>query len=63
MKTCKNCYWFGQCVGEGNRCEYYDPVIGSENVVLREYLQALKEREEDYKQLIIEQQDIREDEF
>lgn len=55
MKTCENCYWFGKCEDASKRCEYYDPVFGSENIVLREYLNDLKEREEEYQKVIDEQ--------
>lgn len=56
MKTCENCYWCDQCPDTGGRCEYYDPVEGGESVIIREYLQNLEERQEEYKELIKEQQ-------
>jgi len=40
MKTCENCYWADKCPDAGKRCEYYDPIIGVENIVLREYEEA-----------------------
>lgn len=55
MKTCNNCMWADKCPDAGRRCEYYDPIIGSENIVMREYKQDLKERAEDYQEVINEQ--------
>lgn len=63
MKTCENCYWADKCSDAGKRCEYYDPIIGSENIALREYMQDLREREQEYKELVREQQDLDEDEM
>lgn len=55
MKTCENCYWYEQCEDARERCEYYDPVIGYENIALREYIKDLREREEEYQGIIDEQ--------
>jgi hypothetical protein len=57
MKTCENCYWADKCPDAGKRCEYYDPIIGGENIVRREYEESLKERVEEYNDLVREQQD------
>lgn len=62
MKTCNNCYWADKCADAGRRCEYYDPLFGNDNIALREYKKDLKEREDDYRELVNEQQDIYEDE-
>lgn len=55
MKTCENCYWADKCPDAGKRCEYYDPIIGGENIVRREYEESLKERVEEYNDLVREQ--------
>lgn len=57
MKTCENCYYADKCPDAGKRCEYYDPIIGEENIVRREYEESLKERVEEYNDLVREQQD------
>ncbi len=57
MKTCKNCYWYGQCLEANERCEYYDPIVGADNLIRREYEKILKERVEYYGNLVHEQQD------
>lgn len=57
MKACENCYWADKCPDAGKRCEYYDPIIGRENIVRREYEESLKERVEEYNDLVREQQD------
>ena len=55
MKTCENCYWFDKCQDAERRCEYYDPVVCGENIIRREYEESLKERVEEYNDLVIEQ--------
>lgn len=58
MKTCENCYWCDKCADAGERCEYYDPIEGAENMAIREYREDLEERHQHYQDLIKEQQDI-----
>jgi len=41
-KTCKGCVWYGNCDG-GARCEYYDPIDETEEVVRKE---DVRERQE-----------------
>lgn len=55
VKTCENCYWFDKCQDAEKRCEYYDPVVCGENIIRREYEESLKERVEEYNDLVIEQ--------
>lgn len=62
MKTCKNCYWYDNCEYAGQRCEYYDPIDGAENITMREYHEYLKERHREYQDIVKEQQDIPTDE-
>lgn len=57
MKTCNNCLWNDRCPDSGKRCEDYYPVIGCENIVLREYELSLKERVEEYEEIVKEQQE------
>lgn len=57
MKTCSNCYYFDKCSDtdkKDGRCCYYDAVYGHENVVLKEYLKDLKEREKEYQKIMKE---------
>lgn len=54
-KTCVNCYWYEQCPERGTRCEDYDPIYG-EGVAVKEYMQDLKERDEEYRKVVEEQQ-------
>lgn len=53
--TCNNCFWADKCDSAGERCEYYDPIFGAENIIANEYEDALKERVEDYQDIIEEQ--------
>lgn len=55
MKTCKNCYWAIGCEDARKRCEYYYPLVGNENIALREYENDLRDREEEYQKVIDEQ--------
>ena len=65
MKTCNNCYWKEQCEKyegfKNQRCEDYDPIFSAENIIIREYREDLKERLDDYQELIKEQQSGQED--
>ncbi len=56
MKTCKNCYWYGNCPEQGSRCEDYTPVYGEEQIAIREYEADLRMRAEEYNELVEEQQ-------
>lgn len=59
MKTCSNCYFFDNCNDDDKaegRCEYYCPLIGYENIALKEYEADLKMRAEEYQQVVEEQQ-------
>lgn len=56
MKTCKNCYYYGKCGENNRRCEYYDPVYGFEQIILNEYERDLRDRVNDYTELVEEQQ-------
>ena len=58
MKTCNNCFWADRCPDASKRCEYYDPIVGSENVVFREYNSDLRAREKDYQEIVEEQENI-----
>ena len=56
MKCTKNCYWYFKCKNHENQCEYYDPIYEFENLIIRkEYEESLKERVEDYQEIIEEQ--------
>lgn len=60
MKTCNNCLYCDNCSAEdksNGRCEYYDPLIGAENIAKRQYEQDLKARAEEYLVIVTEQQD------
>lgn len=57
MKTCENCYWVDKCQDAGKRCEYYDPIFYGNSVIHKEYEKALKERVNNYNELVHEQQD------
>lgn len=57
MKTCENCFWRDNCRDAGERCEYYDPVEGADSAAISEYRQDLDERNEEYQDLIREQQE------
>lgn len=59
MKTCDNCYFFDDCRESDKakgRCEYYYPLIGSENIAIREFEEDLRMREEEYRKVVEEQQ-------
>ena len=56
MKTCKNCYWYEQCARKAGRCEDYFPVYGFGRIIQAEYEDSLKERVEEYEDLVAEQQ-------
>ena len=53
MKGCKNCYWYDKC-DHKKRCEYYDPLLNADSIILREYKDSQREREEDAKEIIQE---------
>lgn len=57
MKRCSNCYYYDKC-GKNSmqRCEFYDPIFGENKNVITEYEESLKERVEEYEELIEEQQ-------
>lgn len=54
MKTCNNCLWYDTC-DHTERCEFYDPIDGAENIALREYKAYLKEQADDDQETIDEQ--------
>lgn len=56
MKSCKNCYWYDKCSEHEERCEYYDPIYGADQIAVKEYQTDLKERAEEYRELVEEQQ-------
>lgn len=52
-KTCNNCLYQNMCDCT-ERCDYYYPLYGEENIAIREYNEALKERVEDYQEIVDE---------
>lgn len=57
MKNCKDCYWYDQCedrCDEEAECDYYEP-LNDEDVTITEYENDLKERAQEYQDLIDEQ--------
>lgn len=56
-KDCKNCFWADQCDDQEERCEYYYPLYGAEHIAENEYRKSLRERAEDYKEVLKELND------
>lgn len=57
MKNCKDCYWYDKCedrCDEEVECDYYEP-LNDEDVTITEYENDLKERAQEYQDLIDEQ--------
>lgn len=53
MGSCDGCYWEEQC-GSGERCEHYSSPATDEFRLNLEYEIALKERAEDYEDVLRE---------
>lgn len=55
-KRCENCIWFDKCAQE-TACEDYDPISfdEAEGEQIAEYENDLRDRVEDYRELVDEQ--------
>lgn len=51
--SCKGCMWEDQC-GNRGRCEYYYNILKEEEMLEEEFNQELKERIEEYDEIIAE---------
>lgn len=59
MGTCDNCFFFDNCSDrdkENGRCEYYYPLMDSEDIAVEEFENDLRMREEEYRKVVEEQQ-------
>lgn len=57
MKNCKDCYWYDKCEDRCDdevECDYYEP-LNDEEIAIAEYENDLKERAQEYQNLIDEQ--------
>lgn len=53
FKSCEKCVWADQCACE-HACEYYEEVDDCEKIVAEQYEDALRERVEEYEDLVKE---------
>lgn len=50
IKGCKGCHWESHC-GCGERCDYYDPLYESDQIMVAEYKAELYRRARAYREI------------